>query len=1224
MADEPPFDANELNVLPIAELKERGPCNDHIASHDDFMDRGLKQIMTNTFHIETNIHNDRNATDEDKRIDHINAKVLIRNVTLDKPETIHFTTGAREILTPGRACLENKTYGAALYADYEIVLTAHNKDGTTSERRATAERTLTNSSLPVMANSRICNLYGMSPEALERIGEDPSDPGGYFVVGGIENTVNNMESSTYNAPSIFRNIGHADEVTRLTIISKPGDHYENSAQLIIKLLTNDRLVCIIDHEPFGSTLQIPFFIIFRMLGWSSDKQYVDWILGCDSSLVGRAAADDAKGDPQMRIANTAANQHIVNRLNAAMEVQYGISENCIHLHDMDTILRILSRKMDKFESVDTKDDDKMRWVNNSIMNAFDMWFLPHIGSEPRHRNEKAIYLTHLIRSLFMVEMETIPSTDRDSYATKRAHAACICYAKAFKQQFNFIIVQAIKRQLSKDCRGSQFSRIDLLQILKTAIDPTAFARGMAQAITTGNKTQITVKTGRSFMNRLISQQVHRKNQTNFAITMRMISTLATQSSKQSKRAKEMRLVHNTFQGFIDCIQTQDTESVGLNKAICVSAHIAIGGSSVALIKLLLDDSEKADCAPNVKIIPILQLQPTHTSTHTKVLVNGHWIGCVPNVHDFAAKWRKARRNKQMDPHTTIVPDFLRNEVRLWIDAGRMLRPLLIVYNNIDEPDGGPFKQYIKITKQQLVDLNNQKITMANLLDMGVVEYISPEEQETLLLAKSFTTLWKERNNVLLQFTHCDIPIAQIAGVATLLAPLAAHSPCSRGILAVNQFKQSCGIYSLAWPFRIDKEGFIQYHVEMPLVRTVANSFLFPNGKNIMIAVMCYSGFNQDDSSSWNGGSFDRGMFDGMHLTFEYSELDKGEMFIKPDPMRTAEMKQHANYEKLVNGYIPRGTVVVKDDVLIGKVYKYPKPDGGFEYADRSLVYKHDEEARVVSVVIAKNQEGRTFIKIKLAMTRRVIIGDKFAMRNGQKGVCSMIIREEDMPFTADGAIPDIIFNPFGLPSRMTINLLQEIGLAKPCAARGVTTDQTIFRKAQLKMISAELVAAGFHPNGVERLYCGSTGKYIDTMIFMGPGFYQRLQKFVDDTIYAASSGSSDPITRQPTPGKASNGSIKIGEMEKDVLMANGLSRFTHEKFYKHSSGYTMNLCRRCGEQAIVNHAQKIYRCKHCKSRADIVEVDSSWSSKLAQFEMSSMGIGIKRNIAPFTYGVQSS
>lgn len=369
----------------------------------------------------------------------------------------------------------------------------------------------------------------------------------------------------------------------------------------------------------------------------------------------------------------------------------------------------------------------------------------------------------------------------------------------------------------------------------------------------------------------------------------------------------------------------------------------------------------------------------------------------------------------------------------------------------------------------------------------------------------------------------------------------------------------------------------------------------------------------------NKGSIQLGLFDGVHLTFEKSELEKNEQFGNPDISLTSDIKPYASYEKIHNGLPKRGTIIHKNDVVIGKFSKYTKPEGEYKYSDRSKVYRHDEPAFVLNSVISRNQEGKPFAKVQLLVIRDCSIGDKFSQRTGQKGVMGNTMPAEDMPFTASGIVPDIIFNPHSLPSRMTINTIMEVLMSKVCALKGTVTDGTIFKKTNMPKIQEELASYGFNPSGKERMYCGMTGKWIDYEIFIGPIYYQRLQKFVNETIYAVSHGSTDAITRQPLEGKSSNGGLRVGEMEKDILIGNGLSRFLSEKFYDHSDGFNVYICRGCGKYATVNHKLKRYKCKKCNDNADITEVASSWTSKTLFQEAHSMNIGIRPYLTPYEY-----
>lgn len=247
------------------------------------------------------------------------------------------------------------------------------------------------------------------------------------------------------------------------------------------------------------------------------------------------------------------------------------------------------------------------------------------------------------------------------------------------------------------------------------------------------------------------------------------------------------------------------------------------------------------------------------------------------------------------------------------------------------------------------------------------------------------------------------------------------------------------------------------------------------------------------------------------------------------------------------------------------------------------------------------------------------MGDKFSMRSGQKGVVGLVMDEEDMPFTKEGFTPDVIFNPHSIPSRMTINTLMEVTLAKVCSLKGTTTDGTLFRKTNMPLIRKEMEKLGFNSSGKERLYNGMTGKWIDCQIFIGPVYYQRIQKFASKAVYAVSKGSTDAITRQPLEGKSNNGGLRIGEMEKDVLLSSGLSRFLSEKFYDHSDNFKVYICRGCGKYATVNHKLKLHNCKTCGNNSDISEIDSSWTSKLFMQEIHGMNIGARPRLTPYEY-----
>ncbi len=381
--------------------------------------------------------------------------------------------------------------------------------------------------------------------------------------------------------------------------------------------------------------------------------------------------------------------------------------------------------------------------------------------------------------------------------------------------------------------------------------------------------------------------------------------------------------------------------------------------------------------------------------------------------------------------------------------------------------------------------------------------------------------------------------------------------------------------------------------------------------------------NQEDSLVINQGAIDRGLFNGCKFTFYKTELEQREEFANPDVTNTTDIKA-ACYDKLVNGIIKKGTIVNKNDAIIGKVMKLTgkNAEDNYQYIDRSIIYKEEEPAVVHNVIIDRNEDDEQFAKVVLRKLREVSIGDKFSSRAGQKGVCGILLKDEDMPSNEYGVRPSIIVNPHALPSRMTIGQLIESLSGTLCAEKCAQVDATMFKKVDVESIATELENLGLDRYGYQRLYSGITGEYIDCEIFMGPTYYQRLQKFTIDTQYATSKGASDVLTYQPTDGKSSGGGLRLGEMELWALESHGGAKFMTEKLLAHSDGFTEYICKNCGKTAIVNQKENIYKCNYCKDNADIYAVPTSWSAKLFVQELESMNVGIRRKGDPYTYEIQ--
>ncbi len=1195
----------EMNINPIGH---------HLDSINDFYDTGIPQICTDTFAIDIDAVNPRKDTEEDRDITKITVSVVVTDVTLHKPTMRLYKSGRVVPLTPSMARKNNRNYSSPLRINAKIHAVAYRKSGATIEK----DREIKNYQIcrvPTMIGSKLCHTYNASREEKIKLEEDPTDLGGYFIIGGVEWVVILIENIKYNVFHAYHNKGYKKELARGEIISKPGDAFENSSEIIITLYANNQLCCklinIRMHKD-NTELDMPFYVVFRLLGITSDEEMFSHITYKDS-----------------------LNDKMVKRLIDAMECKYPQLPDARNIYTQSETIQYLSEHLDTFKKYYEKgqllgDDEnilnKKQYINKILLNVIDKYFLPHIGTDEQSRYVKARFFGHLINRLLLVEMGKIPSTDRDSYANKRIHPTGISFSKAFKTQYNFAFVQKIKRAIMKEIQNTQFNTINWERVVTQSITEVEFEKSLAQAITTSGTVS---KIGNAqFKNHLSTQQLHRKNPLNVLSTLRQISSPNTTSAKASARADIMRRVHSSYPGYICPVQSADTgENVGMYKQLAISSRITNIIPSIILKTMILEDDLFIHIDDTTS-------EDITLSSLSKVFVNGEWIGLTAYHVEFVEKYIMMRRESKINIYTSIVQDILQREIHLWVDVGRILQPLLIVENNYNPRKLKDFTQGIKITPQILMGLYSGKYDIHDLLKMQIIEYISPEESETLLVARSYKTLMENQKNYLAQFTHCEIP-QMILGIAALTSPFSHCNQLARVCYQTNQVKQTGSWFSLNWRHRSEKETFLQYYNQIPLVRTMSNNYMTAFGNNVIVAIMCFGGFNQEDSLLMNKSAIKRGLYTGTHFSFEKTILERGESLGMPNIADTSDIKANANYNKLVDGIIPVGTVIVNNDVVIGKRVEC-KDEGAMPFIDKSIVYRGNETAIVENVIVGRNQDDATICKVVYRTIRPVSIGDKFSSRAGQKGVCGMQYQQEDMPFTSNGLCPDIIMNPHSIPSRMTVGQLIEGIVAKNCALKGVVSDGTVFnnididetvkeihktsvclesvkmhmKKHPKKSLDQVYEDIGYRPSGYERMYNPETGRRIETSIFITPTFYQRLQKFVADAVYAVSTGPTDAITRQPVSGKASGGGLRLGEMEHDVCIADGAVAFLQEKFVNHSDEFIIYICATCGsrDSVIVNHNKSIYKCNHCGDLAKIVKVLSAWSTKLFMQEMRGMNI----------------
>jgi DNA-directed RNA polymerase II subunit RPB2 len=606
----------------------------------------------------------------------------------------------------------------------------------------------------------------------------------------------------------------------------------------------------------------------------------------------------------------------------------------------------------------------------------------------------------------------------------------------------------------------------------------------------------------------------------------------------------------------------------------------------------------------------------------KVFVNGAWQGIAENPMELYQDMKDKKYKGIINIYTSIVFDFKMLEIRICNDGGRLTRPVLRVKNNRAIID--------KDIIQQLV---NKEISWNDLLtncklSESVIEYIDPEEQNYAMIAMKCKHGYLQDPGLKFNYTHCEIHPSTIFGVLASCIPFPEHNQAPRNTYQCAMGKQAMGVYSTNYDKRMDKTAYVLNYPTRPLVDTRLMNFIhlnnIPSGTQIHVAIMTHTGYNQEDSVLVNKGSLDRGLF---LATIYHTEKDEDKNIIrdeiircKPDPTKTKGIK-FGNYDKLdANGFIPENSIVENRDVIIAKTIPIKEnrndPTKTVKYEDQSKTFRTTEETYIDKNYTGRNGDGYNFAKVRVRTLRKPVLGDKFSSRHGQKGTCGNIIQECDMPFTKNGLRPDIIINPHAIPSRMTIAQLKETLLGKVLLELGMFGDGTSFGNLDVKTICSELLKLGYESYGNELMYNGLTGEQLETSIYIGPVFYQRLKHMVNDKQHSRSIGPMVNLTRQPAEGRSRDGGFRIGEMERDVMIAHGMSRFCRERLYDVSDKYSVHVCKKCGMVASFNEGHKskkytdftIHLCKTCDNKTEFALVEIPYAYKLMSQELQTINV----------------
>ncbi len=668
-----------------------------------------------------------------------------------------------------------------------------------------------------------------------------------------------------------------------------------------------------------------------------------------------------------------------------------------------------------------------------------------------------------------------------------------------------------------------------------------------------------------------------------------------------------RILNGSQWGLIDPIDTPDGGNIGLHKQLSLLTYVTRHVSREPMIQWLNASAslvKHASCTHNM------------LATMTKVLVNGYWAGCVKDPIVCVNKFKLYRRNGLIPLYCSICFDIRQNAINIFTDGGRLCRPIYYYDDITESMSYEPIMDQLLKRKYSWTDLvngfNKRRVReihgreeqkdelnygkfykLGDLYDVdanaedpvqikrfkekkALLDYLDPNEEETSLIA------FKPEDTKSKQYTHCEIHESLIFGMMCNLVIYPHHNPATRSSFSCGQSKQAVSVYHTNFNSRMDKTAVILNQGQKPLVKSRYLEYICNEensyGENAIVAIMCYTGYNVEDAVLVNEGALKRGLFRTTYFSvYEAHEeknikggivSEKKFLNIEKSPNRVSGLQMGYDYSKIDDyGLVKEGTELNDSTILIGIA---SGTDDNLN--DESKTPKKGQLGIVHKTFITEGEEGTRIAKVKVREERIPAIGDKMASRSGQKGTIGMIIPEQDMPFTKDGIRPDIIINPHAIPTRMTIGQLVECIVGKACLSNGYSGDCTAFNSNgnHIAEFARLLTENGMHSSGTEILYNGMNGEQVQSEIFMGPTYYMRLKHMVKDKVNFRAQGPRTQLTRQPVAGRANDGGLRIGEMERDSIISHGATEFLKESMLVRGDQYYMAVCNTTGAVAIYN------------------------------------------------------
>ena len=1053
---------------------------------------------------------------EDQSLELINDKV--ENIFVSSPT--EFIDGIPKYMYPNIARLKGYTYKSNIFCNIGIKY-KNNENGNITIKNFPK---INIGSIPIMVHSKRCVLNNLDDVKLSELGECPYDQGGYFIINGKEKVIISQEIKVNNI--LYINNSPEDNIilqATIKTVSKEGFQSSRTNMIYLhetKINTKENFkVERISVRILGFDIRIPLFIMFRALGFESDKYILSFIIkNNDSELLKR---------------------EIMNIL------RYSIKDSQPIFTQKDA-LRLLA--------MNTKGKDIINVIDLLNNNLF-----PHYNSY----REKGIFLGYIVRQLLLTHLGVIDQTDRDSYSNKRIDLAGPLLLELYRELWA-IYQRNCSLKIDHEHKfnfkeGHEFSNIINEQNFKRIFDSKLMDN-------------ISKSFGASFGTGISSRKgiVQDLNRISMLGTLSHIRRLSYPLPAGSKTIGPRKL-HNSQWGFVCPSESPDGSNVGIINHLTIMSKVSINIREEGIYEALIDH----------KMISLKNIVSSDLDDNGKVFLNGRWIGIHKNPPLLYKILKLFKLNSIINCFTSISWDANLNELHIFCDSGRIVRPIFVLKDDLSNElingevekmdnwshliHGYMYTVNKNVSPQDDTYYKNELMELKKGLDFikelekyqSPIEYIDPQESNYSFIAKSYKSIDKK------EYTHCEIEPSLILSAITLNIPFPEHSQAPRNVFSSQQTKQAVGIYSSAYGTRFDTFAHIHHYPQKSIVTTRYKRYTdvdkLPYGCNCIVAIASYSGYNQEDAVILNKTSVQRGMFQTIYFrSYQDSEElvnNNVTYFGNPKNQSNVQKNNLSKFSKLdENGFVKEGEYVTGDDMITGKCTKQ---------GDKTLIsgstVKFGTSGIVDKVIIYKNKDNLRTCKVRIRKHKIPDIGDKFSSRPGQKGVCGLLIEEKDMPFSKDGIVPDLIVNPHAIPSRMTINQLLEMILGKSCSITGHLGDATPFQNNDITNYTELLSKLGYEGYGNEVLYSGITGEQLRTSIFMGPIYYQRLKIMVADKMHSRGTGPVQALVRQPAAGRANNGGLRIGEMERDSVLSHGISSFLRESLMERSDKYSVQI-----------------------------------------------------------------